>query len=83
MITELCATCHGIGGYTSQINPARIIDRCGTCGGTGEIEVPDEQILSPDCRDENCHKCDGDAWGDEADEPTDCEHECHEEQTND
>lgn len=80
MNTEICSACHGIGGYTSQSNPARIIDRCGACGGAGEVEVPGEQIVSPDCRDENCHKCDGRAFDDAADEITDCEHECHEEE---
>lgn len=33
---------------------------------------------SPDCRDENCHKCDGRAWDEITDEPTFCECDCHE-----
>lgn len=42
MITEECQHCRGIGGYTSQQNPDRIVERCGACGGAGEIEVEDE-----------------------------------------
>ena len=38
-MTEICAACHGIGGRVSQQNPAKIIDRCHACGGTGEVEV--------------------------------------------
>jgi hypothetical protein len=34
-------------------------------------------ILSPDCRDGKCAACIGDAWNDTTDEPTSCEHACH------
>jgi hypothetical protein len=32
--------------------------------------------LSPDCRDGNCHKCDGIAWDEKADDYTHCLHDC-------
>jgi hypothetical protein len=34
-------------------------------------------ILSPDCRDGKCGACIGDAWDDTTDEPTVCQHACH------
>lgn len=42
MTTEICTACHGIGGTQSQSRPGRIIAQCGSCGGTGEIELDDE-----------------------------------------
>src|ERR1043166_866359 len=34
---------------------------------------PRPPALSPDCRDQNHTKCDGVAWDEEADEPTNCQ----------
>jgi len=38
-----------------------------------------EMMLSPDCRDGNHQKCNGDAWDLEADGITDCRCGCHDE----
>lgn len=42
-----------------------------------EADAPDPRpwILSPDCRDGNCSKCNGDAWDLMKDMPTSCT--CH------
>ena len=34
-------------------------------------------IKSPDCRDTNHHKCNGDAWDDQQDRLTACACPCH------
>lgn len=34
-------------------------------------------VVSPDCRDSNCSKCDEAAWDDDHDEPTTCGCGCH------
>lgn len=34
-------------------------------------------IFGPECRDGNCHKCDGLAWNEAADRIADCNCGCH------
>ena len=38
---------------------------------------PAGPVLSPDCRDGKCGACIGDAWDDSTDQPTECQHACH------
>lgn len=38
-------------------------------------------FLSPDCRDGNDRKCDGQAWDGNNDEPTECGCDCHQKES--